>query len=716
MKITKQSPDFTFFNTRKLPVIIQDEGAECGLACVAMVASYWGHAIDMFGMRNRFPLSLQGTDLRGLMNIAQGIGLRTRPLQVGLERLGDMQLPCILHWDMTHFVVLKSIKRGECIIHDPSVGERRLSFEEVSPHFTGIVLEVLPGPDIAQVDQRRDFTLRQLMGPVSGLKRGVLQLVALGLALQVCVLLAPFLMQWVVDEALSVGDRDLITVLGIGFLLLVGIQSAIAALRSWVTTVLSTSLKFGWLGNTFGHLMRLPLTYFERRQVGDILSRFGSVQSIQRTLTTQFVEGVLDGLLVITTLIVMFTYSSALTAVSLSFVALYILCRVSMVGRLSAGTAEQIVHAANQETYFLESIRGVQSVKLFNRGEERRVGWLNILTRQLNAELTIAKLNISYQTANTLLFNSERVIIVWIGAMAVLDHSISMGMLFAFLSYREHFSQRMAALVDKVIDLRMLRIHAHRVADVMLTTPEDDQQQMEIAPESIRPSIELRNVSFRYSKGDPLILDKINLTIPASQFVAITGASGCGKTTLIKLILGLLQPVEGEILVGGVPVQRLGLSNYRNMVGTVMQGDALFSGTIADNISFFSPGANIDRIEHCAKLAAMHDEIMAMPMRYYSLVGDIGTGLSGGQQQRILLARAFYKDPTILILDEATSHLDVSNERAVNDSVRKNRLTRIVVAHRPETIAMANRVVVIENGTISHDSDQEPVARAKLAA
>ncbi len=495
---------------------------------------------------------------------------------------------------------------------------------------------------------------------------------------------------------------------GLGFLLLVVVQTAIGAVRSWVTTSLATNLNFQWLGNAFAHLMKLPLPYFEKRHLGDIVSRFGSIQTIQKSLTTQFVEGIIDGLLVIGTLVVMLLYSPSLTAVAGVAVALYALLRWAIFRSLREASAEQIIHAAKQQTHFLESARGVQSIRLFGRSDERRIGWMNTLADQFNAELRIAKLSISYQTANSLLFGAERIIVVWLAALAVLDTRFSVGMLFAFLSYKDQFSQRVAALIDKLFEIRMLRLHGERVADIVLTDAEEDALDAEIDPERIDPTIECRGVAFRYADGEPYVIKDLDLVVPAGQCLAITGASGCGKTTLVKLLLGLIEPTEGEILVGGVKLAHLGLTNYRQLVGTVMQDDQLFAGSVADNIAFFDPAPDQTRIETCAKMAAIHQEITAMPMAYNTLVGDIGSGLSGGQKQRILLARALYRNPRLLVLDEATSHLDVWNEQLVNSAIKQIDLTRILVAHRPETIAMAQRVVVLEGGRIVRDLEQSP--------
>lgn len=637
------------------------------------------------------------------MAMAQGMALSTRPLKLDIKDLSKLVLPAILHWNLNHFVVLKSVSNNRAFIHDPAVGERNLTLAEFSKSFTGIALELSPTAEFQTIEEKQQFSLLSLMGRVVGLKRGLIQILVLGLALQICALVAPFYMQWIVDEALLAADRDLITVLGCGFLLLVLIQTGISSVRSWITTVLATNLNFQWLNNAFSHLLKLPLTYFEKRQTGDIVSRFGSIQTIQRSLTTQFVEGAIDGVLVLATLGMMLLYSTTLAAVACIAVFLYAFLRWTMFHAMQNATAEQIVHASRQQTHFLESIRGIQSIRLFGRNEERRTSWMNSLVEQFNADLRIARLSVSYQTANTLLFNSERVIVIWMGALAVLDNQFSIGMLYAFISYKDQFSQRTASLIDKFFELRMLRLHGDRLADILLSKVEKDGNDTEIDVEHISPSIEIRNLTFRYADNEPDVLNGLDLYVPAGQSIAITGQSGCGKSTLIKLLLGLLEPTQGEILIGGISLSKLGTKNYRTMLGTVMQEDLLFAGSIADNISFFTPAPDQKHIESCAAVAAIHAEISMMPMAYNTLVGDIGSGLSGGQKQRILLARALYNYPKILVLDEATSHLDIRNEKAVNTAIQSIELTRVIVAHRPETIAMAHRVVVLQKGKIVKD-------------
>jgi ATP-binding cassette subfamily B protein RaxB len=690
---------------RHLPVILQTESSECGLACLAMVAVALGLDIDLPSLRLRFGLSRKGATFENLVRVASALGLDSRPLKLDMHNLRELRLPCILHWDMNHFVVLKSVSARRIAIHDPAIGLREFSHAEFAPHFTGIALELAPGEGFTPESERLHFTLRGLMGRITGLNRGLAQILALALALEVVVIALPFYLQWVVDQALLAADSELLGVLALGFGLLVLLQAGIGAVRSWWVATLSARLNFQWLGNVFGHLVRLPLEFFEKRHVGHIVSCFGSISVIQKTLTTGLVQALVDGLMVAGTLAMMALYSPALMAVSLVAGGLYGLLRRVVFRSLRSASAEEIIHAARQQTHFLETAGGIQSVRLFGRGEQRRAGWMNMLADQFNAGLRVSRVHVAHETAQTLLFGLERVLVVWLAARMVLAGSFTVGMLFAYMAYKELFATRVGALIDTASELAMLRLHGERVADIALAQVEASEAPAAIEVDlSERPArIELRGVGYRYGTTEPWVLRGVDLVVHAGESLAITGPSGCGKTTLVKVMLGLLAPTEGEVLFDGTPIHRLGLSHYRALIGTVMQEDRLFSGSVADNICFFDPQPDIDRIEECARLAAVDAEIRAMTMGYHTLVTDVGTGLSGGQKQRVLLARALYRRPRILVLDEATSHLDLGNERSVNEAVRAMALTRVIVAHRPETIAVADRVVVIAEGRIAAD-------------
>ncbi len=686
----------------RLPMLLQTEAAECGLACLAMVASFHGLKCDLPSMRQRFSLSLKGATMADLVRMAGQLELNARALRAEMEHLEQLELPCVLHWDLNHFVVLKEVRRNHVVIHDPARGVRRVPLDEVSRRFTGVVLELTPQADFRPREERQAISLRQLLGRVSGLKRSLAQIFALALALEVFVLLAPFFMQWVVDGVLVSADRDLLVTLGVGFGLLVLMAVATGALRSWAVLHLSSTLNLQWLNNVFAHLMRLPVEWFEKRHTGDVMSRFGAVQQIQTTLTTSFIEAVLDGLLVVATLAMMAIYSVTLTAIALGCVAVYALLRWLFFRPLREATEEAIVHDAKKASHFLESLRGVQSIKLYNRQEDRQARFMNLVVDAMNANIATRKLDLLFGVLHKLVFGLERVAVIWVGALLVMDQRFSVGMLFAFFAYKEQFALRVSGLIDKAVELKMLRLQGERLADIVLAEPE----AIEAAPARARhvpARLELQGVQFAYSDAEPPVLNRLSLVIEPGESVAIVGPSGCGKTTLLKLMLGIHAPQSGEIRVGGLPLRQLGLRAWREMIGTVMQDDQLFAGSIADNIAFFDARPDAAWIERCARIAAVHDEIEAMPMGYHTLIGDMGASISGGQRQRILLARALYKRPQILFLDEATSALDVEREREVNQAIRQLELTRVIVAHRPETIASAGRVVVLGEGRVAQD-------------
>ena len=681
-----------FSGRRRTPLILQTEAAECGLACLAMIAGHHGYRTDLATLRGKYAISLKGTTLANLIRIAAQLNFNSRPLRLEMESLHRLRLPAILHWDLNHFVVLTEVRRRKAVIFDPNTGRKTLSYSELSKHFTGVALELTPSEQFERKTERSRATIRQMTGRLPGLGRSLAQLFLLAGAVEIFAIVSPLFMQLVLDHAVVAGDRSLLTVLGLGFLLLTLIKVGVSALRSWVALYLNTTLNLQMVARLFTHLLKLPMVFFSRRHLGDITSRFDSLNTIRRMITGAFLESAIDGLMALVTAAMMFIYSWKLALIVCAATALYALLRVARYGPLREATEDQIVCAARQETNFLETIRGMQSVKLFNRQEQRAAIYQNLAVDAFNAGIRIQKLRMLFSAMNGVLFGVENIAVIWLGAALLLDGGFSVGMLFAFLSYKSQFTSRMSSLIDNAIDFRMLDLHRERVADIALSEPEPEMPGAGLTPLAIRSDIEIRNLSLRYADSEPFVLQNLSLRIEEGESIAIVGPSGCGKTTLLKAIMGLLAPTEGEILIGGISLARLGTAQYRSLIGTVMQDDQLFSGSIADNITFFDPQPEMERIEECARMAAIHDDILTMPMGYQTLVGDMGTVLSGGQKQRVLLARALYKQPKILLLDEATSHLDVVRERQVSEAIQQLRLTRVIVAHRRETIATADRI------------------------
>jgi len=687
---------------RRLPALLQTEAAECGIACLAMIACYHGHAADVATLRRRFSVSLQGTTLAALCDFAARLGLASRAVRLELEDLRRLALPCVLHWNFTHFVVLRRAGARTITIHDPSRGARTVSLSEAADAFTGVALELWPGPQFERRSPQPPVRLRELVGKVSGLAGSFAQILLVAAALETFVVAHPLFLQWVVDHALVTASAELLTLLTLGFGLLVLCEQATAGLRSWIVMHFETTLSLQWHANVFAHLLRLPVPYFEKRHLGDVVSRFRSIDAIQRTVTTASIEAVVDGGMSVVLLIVMCCYSLPLTALCLAAVALYAAGRWLAHAPLREARHEQIAGAARQDSHFIETVRGIRAIRLFQRGSERRAAWLALLVEQVNAGLRAAKLGIVLRSANGLLFGLENVLVVYLGATLVLDGRFSTGMLLAFVAYKRQLALRVSALIDKVFEVRLLELHCERLADIVLTAPAealDSPGRLMAAQSTIVPAITIRGLRYRYAEHAPFVLDGVDLEVAAGECVAIVGTSGCGKTTLLHVVLGILPASAGDVLIGGVPLSQLN-GELRRSIGCVTQNDCLFAGSIADNISFCDASADQARIEECARLAAIHDEIAALPMAYNTLVGFLGSTLSAGQQQRVLLARALYARPRVLILDEATSHLDLKHERAVAARLKRLEITRILVAHRPETVAAADRIVRLERGRI----------------
>ncbi len=689
----------------RLPTLLQSEATECGLACVAMVANYFGHLIDMVSLRRKHSISLKGATLSDLMRIAKSLGLNTRPLRLELDDLPHLQTPCILHWNLDHFVVLKEVHSDHIVIHDPAHGRRRLTLEAVSQSFTGVALELWSDGAFEAVDDRKSVKLRSIVQLDGAMKRSLAVVFALALLLEFISLVNPLYMKMVIDSVVPASNARMLSQLAIGFAMITILQQTLSYGRMWAILRISSLVGMRWRSNAFSHLIRLPIEFFEKRFLGDIASRFGSIDQIQRTLSSSFIEGLLDGLMAILTGVMMFSFSSTLGGVVLFTTLLYTALRVIWYPKLKLATDEQISDIAKQHTHFIETVRGIRAVKLFRRLHERENAWGALLTNQVNSEARTQLHLIRFRTINGILVGLEHVAIIWLGATLVMDKYFTAGILLAFLAYKTEFSFRMSAFIDKIFEIRMLKLQTERLSEILLTEVEKDKPALGGGAETRMEdtSIVFENVSFRYSENEPDVVKNVNLSISPGQSVAIIGPSGGGKSTLINLLLGILKPTSGRVLLGGVDIHELGVDHVRDVVATVLQDDTLFAGSVADNISFFDPDPDQERIERCASLAAIDSEIRGMPMGYKTLIAEMGTALSGGQKQRVLIARALYKSPSVLVLDEATSHLDLMRETQVNTAIRSLAVTRVFIAHRTETIGSADRVVSIVDGAILSD-------------
>lgn len=695
---------------------LQSEAGECGLACLATVLNRMGASFELSELRHRFPQSIKGLTVLGLSRIASELGLSARAIRLEMDELSNLELPCVLHWNMNHFVVLEKVGRRSCSIMDPAVGRVRLNRAELEKSFTGVAVEFQKNSEFKQKKPSPVVPLRHLTGRVRNLKRTLAQILLLSLFLELINLASPLMSQLIVDDVLVSGDKNLLSVIVLGYALLLAVQTGVSYFRSWALLVMSQTFSLQWTNNVFSHLLRLSTSFYEKRHIGDILSRFGTLGSIQKMLTTSAVEGAMDGVMALAALVMMFMLSPQLAAVVCVAVAAYSVSRLLTLNWMRATEAGRLTLAARESSYFVETLRAVIPLRLFDRLDERRMKWQNLLVDVQNFDTRSAFITVVTGAANKAIFGIENLLIFWLGAKMVLDKSSSggsftIGLLLAFIGYKLQFTSRMSALIDFVMDLRLLPLYLGRLGDIVLEPKEKDiSQSMDLA--HLEASIEFRNVHFKHSASAPPVLKGVSFKICAGESVAICGPSGSGKTTILKIMLGLLEPTSGDVLYGGIPVRQLGLKNYRRQLGAVMQEDVLLSGSIAENISFYDPAVQRPLIEESARRASIHDDIVRMPMGYHTLLGEGGVGLSGGQKQRLLLARALYKLPRVLVLDEATSHLDIRNERAISENIRGMRMTRILVAHRPETIVSTQRTLTLQDGRISETSPAETEACA----
>ena len=682
-----------------MPLILQAEAAECGLACLGMISAYHGYDSDLVSLRRRFSVSLRGATLSTIVDIASRLGLGSRALRCEMEDLQKLRLPAILHWNMNHFVVLTKVSSRAIEIRDPASGHRRISIAEAGKSFTGVAVELTPKADFTRKVEKAPLGLSKLVRVDGTLWKAVGQALLLSVFLQVFVLLGPYYMQLVVDDAILRGNLSLLVAIAAGFLVLQVFEAATVLVRGLVLQFISSVLSFDMRASLFGHLVRLPLPYFHKRQMGDVQQRFQSLAPIQFFLTNGAISSLIDGVLAMLLGIIIFLYDATLALVVVGFVALNASLRLAFLSLSKRLAEDQLAASAQEQSKFLETLRAMQAIKVAGSEAEREALWRNFAARTINAQIRFGNLNIGYNATSGALLGISNVVVIYIAATNAIAGTMTIGMITAFVAYKGQFESRLMALLDQFIQFRLLDVHLSRVSDIALQEPENTAGVQD-AHEDVTGRVALRDVRFSYSEFDPEVLSGIDLDIEPGEYIAIAAPSGAGKSTLLRLLVGLYRPTSGQILVDGFDIAKGGIQSVRKHIGAVMQDDSLLAGTIEENISFFDHHPDNERIRWAAQAAAIHDDIKAMPMGYKTLVGDMGTSLSGGQLQRVVLARALYRHPKILVMDEGTSALDIATEMRVNSALREMKITRIIAAHRPETLAAADRVVVLRAGKI----------------
>lgn len=680
---------------RRVPVIHQTETAECGLACLAMICGHFGKNIDLIYLRRKFNLSARGATLAGINGIAEQLGMATRALSLELDELRVLKTPCILHWDFSHFVVLVSVKRNRYVLHDPARGIRYISREEMSRYFTGVALEVWPGSEFQSETLQTRISLRSLINSIYGIKGTLAKIFCLSVVIEAINLLMPVGTQLVMDHAIPAGDRGLLTLISAALMFFILLKAATSTLRAWSSLVMSTLINVQWQSGLFDHLLRLPLAFFERRKLGDIQSRFDSLDTLRATFTTSVIGFIMDSIMVVGVCVMMLLYGGYLTWIVLCFTTIYIFIRLVTYGNYRQISEECLVREARAASYFMETLYGIATVKIQGMVGIRGAHWLNMKIDAINSGIKLTRMDLLFGGINTFVTACDQIVILWLGAGLVIDNQMTIGMFVAFSSFRGQFSERVASLTSFLLQLRIMSLHNERIADIALHEKEEKKPEIEIVADMGPISLETNGLSYRYDSQSAPIFSALSLSVAPGESVAITGASGAGKTTLMKVLCGLFEPDSGRVLINGIDIRQIGINNYHRMIACVMQDDRLFSGSIRENICGFAEEMDEEWMVECARASHIHDVIMNMPMGYETLIGELGEGLSGGQKQRIFIARALYRKPGILFMDEATSALDSESEHFVNVAIKNMNITRVIIAHRETTLRTVDRVISI---------------------
>ena len=688
---------------RRVPVMTQMNALECGAACLAMVLNYFGRRVSVAECRETLGIGRDGVSAHRIAEAAQRNGLRVRAFKAEPADLASLEMPAIAHWAFNHFIVVEKWTPRTVQIIDPAVGRRALSGAEFDKNFTGVVLTFEPKSQQASstgsTQPSSSWSYVKPMLLARGVRNVLIQVLLASLLLQCFGLALPLLTQLVVSRILPFHITGLINVIGIGLIVLVLAYMVTTYLRAALLLYLQARLDSRLILSFFEHLLSLPLRFFEQRPSGDLLMRSNSNASIREIVTNRTVSVLLDGGFVFGYLIILFYFSTGFTEVVLALGALQVGLMLVTNHRLKTLTASEFVASAEAQSYMVETLMGISTLKASGAEDHAFDHWSSLYYKQLNVSLKRGHLNAILDTAMTTLRMLSPIVLLWFGAIEVLDGKMSLGSMLALNALTISFLTPVTSLVTAGQQLQLVRAYLERIVDVADAKPEQSSEAAN-ACSRLSGKIRVENVSFRYDSSSPWVLRDISLTITPGQKVALVGATGSGKSTLAKLLLSLYKPEQGEIFFDDLPLQTLDYRMLRRQFGVVLQESSLFRGSIRQNIAMNNPRVLLDEIQHAARLAHIHEEIINMPMGYETLLAEVGTGVSGGQRQRICIARAIAHHPSILLLDEATSHLDVRTERLVSHNLESLTCTRIMIAHRLSTIMDADLIVVLDKGRI----------------
>ena len=690
---------------RRVPWVRQMGLADCGAACLAMVLAYHGKEVPLDELRQMTSTNRDGVDAAAMTQAAQQYGLSPRGVAADLDDLKHLPPATILHWEFAHFVVFERLRRNGVQVMDPAMGRRRLSLDVFRRAYTGVAITFEPGEDFQTSKLKTRGTWRYLR-PLLGQSRRLTGVLVESVLLRLLALALPLLTGLLVDQIVPRNDRYLLLVIGATMGAVVGYYFVATLLRYHLLLQLRTHLDVRLTTDFVEHLVDLPYAFFLGRSAGDLMMRLQSNTVVREFLTTGTISAVIDGSLGTLYLVLLFMLSPQLATLVLVLGLLQVTVLLLARRRNQHLMSESLHVEAKSQSYTFEMLAGIETLKA--AGAERRASehWKRLFVDQVNVALRRGRLEASVDTVTgTLQLASPLAILVY-GGFQVLNGGLSLGTMLAAAALAAGFLEPLATMIETSFKLQLLRSYMERIGDVLDSPREQEGKQVATA-HRLSGRVTAEGVSFAYGPLAPMVVTDVSLEVEPGRQLGIAGRTGSGKSTLARLLLGMYPPTSGRILFDGNDLAELELKSVRRQIGIVTQRPYLFGASIRENIAISDPTMPHEMVVEAAKLACIHDEIVAMPMGYETPLIDGGASLSGGQQQRIALARALAHHPTILLLDEATSDLDSVTERMVHHNLNTLGCTRIVIAHRLSTIADADLILLMEDGRIvqrgSHD-------------
>ena len=675
--------------SRRVPTLLQTEQSDCGVACVAMIASYYGRNDSLRELRNAVGCRQRGQTLADLNTLAQQLGLQSRSLRIDVGDLSVIGTPAILHWQLNHFVVLTGTGRKGINIVDPAEGRMHVCWRDVRRSFTGVAMELRPTAEFVRT-RRQSLSLWRLALSLRGLGRFLLTLLVLLLTAQVLALAPAVMVQLLIDNAVVGQDRRWLFGMLAGTAAFLFASIAIDAIRKRTSLYTGARLAAVTETSVVQHLYALPPDFAAHRLVADIASRMRSLAPLRTFITEQCVDLVTRLTVLLSTSAVMAFYSRSLLIVSLVGIALSTTVVVIFVPATRRLTREVLAHQAQQHSSLLETLRNAMAVRALGLRASRADHWQDHFFKALSSEVKLQRLQIGRDSTVAVVGAVEQTVFLGVGISAVLEQSISLGALFAFVSLRARFAAAAISALSLLQASLIIPVHRQRLEDIVLEpAPEPRLGGHE---QSIRGQLSATALSYAYRDGDSIV-SNFDCQIKQGEIAVIVGPSGCGKSTVLQLLAGLLARDAGQIQYDGIEIDLWNENCLRAQSASVLQNEVPFHGSILQNICAFDPQYDIVRARDAAIAAQLWSDIERMPLGMHTMLGDSHSGLSGGQQQRLLLARALYRRPRLLFLDEATSHLDESCEQRILDHLQSLRITVVTVAHRSGVIKRASKVI-----------------------